>query len=469
MSDTFSRVTGSSLGASAAAWQATSRAHCDPAKLRDVKPRTNLRRNQRESEALRQVQEEMKGEEEMALKRQHRPRYSTNNRSSFQPPGGFGKIGKRIMQTQDGAPPRAMDLQGYEFGLHEKRSTMDKAMVDAHLESSHYSSDMPVSIYTQRMNEGMFHKTGTTSKRAPFNKNTSFTNDIQDPTKRHAEGVDDSSGRPAGPGDVLAEAVGGGIGTKRVIARVLNEISDRTGGSGIRGIATIFRRFDDSGDKKLDRYELKLGLKEHGIKVNETDLDQLFAHFDRDGSGYISFNEFLRSCRAPMSAARLALVHEAFLIVDKNRSGTISIEDLKDVYNASLHPKVVAHKLTEDQVLTQFMDQWRDQNCPDGMVTQASFVNYYTDVSASIDADEYFEEMMRRCWGIKGDLGQTKAMTSYKVKYTDSVGRSDFADIPIEISRLNFDKMRAQLHRMDIHDVMKIELPDTGESKTFRR
>lgn len=38
----------------------------------------------------------------------------------------------------------------------------------------------------------------------------------------------------------------------------------------------------------------------------------------------------------------------AFKKFDKDNSGTINIDDLKDVYNASKHPDVKAGKKTED-------------------------------------------------------------------------------------------------------------------------
>lgn len=40
---------------------------------------------------------------------------------------------------------------------------------------------------------------------------------------------------------------------------------------------------------------------------------------------------------------------------------------------------------------------------PDGQITLDEFIEYYTNISASIDNDEYFALMMNNSWNISGD------------------------------------------------------------------
>ncbi len=42
----------------------------------------------------------------------------------------------------------------------------------------------------------------------------------------------------------------------------------------------------------------------------------------------------------------------------------------------------------------------------DGIVTLDEFLEYYTSVSASIDNEDYFEQMMNASWNITGDAAQ---------------------------------------------------------------
>ena len=40
---------------------------------------------------------------------------------------------------------------------------------------------------------------------------------------------------------------------------------------------------------------------------------------------------------------------------------------------------------------------------PDGIVTMEEFVEYYTNVSASIDDEDYFTLMMNQAWNLDGE------------------------------------------------------------------
>lgn len=51
---------------------------------------------------------------------------------------------------------------------------------------------------------------------------------------------------------------------------------------------------DDDGSKSLDKDEFKKGIEDYGITAfSPMELSDLFDEFDKDGSGTISFDEFL--------------------------------------------------------------------------------------------------------------------------------------------------------------------------------
>lgn len=49
-----------------------------------------------------------------------------------------------------------------------------------------------------------------------------------------------------------------------------------------------------------------------------------------------------------MNAKRQAITDKAFLKFDRDGNGYIEPADLKGVYNASYHPKVISGEMTED-------------------------------------------------------------------------------------------------------------------------
>lgn len=99
---------------------------------------------------------------------------------------------------------------------------------------------------------------------------------------------------------------------------------------------------------------------------------------------------------------------KAFTIMDKDKSGVIDIRDIKGVYNAKKHPEVIAGKKTEDEILFEFLDTFElhhsdcKDDARDGRVTKAEWIEYYNNVSMSIDDDRYFELMMNNAWNMDG-------------------------------------------------------------------
>jgi len=150
-------------------------------------------------------------------------------------------------------------------------------------------------------------------------------------------------------------------------------------------------------------HDFRIGLSDAQVKV-------AFRIFDRDGSGEISYDEFLRSIRGEMNAGRKAIAQRVYKIMDSDGSGQIDINDIRQTYNAKQHPDVQSGKRTEDEILTEFLDTFEDHHCDmvgnadsrDGRVTMQEWIEYYNNVSMSIDNDEYFSLMMNNAWNLDG-------------------------------------------------------------------
>ena len=111
-----------------------------------------------------------------------------------------------------------------------------------------------------------------------------------------------------------------------------------------------------------------------------------------------------------MNERRRKLVLKAFNKLDKDHSGTLDINDIRGVYNCDKHPDVASGKKTEDEVLQEFLQTFEVHHNtqhggqPDSFVTKEEFIEYYNNVSMSIDNDQYFELMMNNAWKInEGD------------------------------------------------------------------
>jgi len=166
---------------------------------------------------------------------------------------------------------------------------------------------------------------------------------------------------------------------------------------------------DDNGSRTLDREEFKKALRDFRIEVPDEHVSLVFTAFDLNRDGTISYDEFLRMMRGDLSPLRVQLVKKAFAKLDRDGSGVVDINDIRGVYNASKHPDVVSGKKTEDQVFKEFLETFEmhhnihNGTQADGSITLDEFVEYYTNISASIDNDEYFALMMNNAWNLSGD------------------------------------------------------------------
>lgn len=111
----------------------------------------------------------------------------------------------------------------------------------------------------------------------------------------------------------------------------------------------------------------------------------------------------------------------AFRKLDRTGDNLITLDDIKDQYDVSFHPEFKQGKKSKQAILEEFMSQW-DTIKKDGIVTPDEWLDYYADVSASIDDDDYFELMIRNAWHIAGGKGQYENTTIKRELQTDADG-----------------------------------------------
>jgi Ca2+-binding EF-hand superfamily protein len=127
----------------------------------------------------------------------------------------------------------------------------------------------------------------------------------------------------------------------------------------------------------------------------------------------------LRGVIGEMTAPRLTLVRKAFAKLDRNNNGVVDLEDIKGVYNAKQHPDVKLGKKTEEEVLIEFLDTFEMHyslihpgSRGDKTISFEEFVEYYNNVSMSIEDDRYFELMMTNAWNLNNQAPYKKGWGS---------------------------------------------------------
>ena len=176
------------------------------------------------------------------------------------------------------------------------------------------------------------------------------------------------------------------------------------GGKGVIGLEKQFKIFDLDGSGELSRDEFKKAINDYKLGMDERDLDNLFKMFDKNADGKIGYSEFMTTMIGTMSEFRKGMVERAFDSLDPAGEGAVELEQLKRSFNARMHPDAKSGKKSEEEAANEFASTFDSHhiNYPENgtKVTRDEFLSYYTKISAAIESDSYFDNMMTDVWGL---------------------------------------------------------------------
>ena len=88
------------------------------------------------------------------------------------------------------------------------------------------------------------------------------------------------------------------------VDNILQKIRSKLASRGVRGICSIARNFriiDDNNSQSLDMNEFRKAAKDFRFGLSEQEVEKAFLAFDRDNTGIIDYDEFLRTLRGSMN------------------------------------------------------------------------------------------------------------------------------------------------------------------------
>ena len=187
---------------------------------------------------------------------------------------------------------------------------------------------------------------------------------------------------------------------------------------GPRGLMSIKRTFmllDENSDKRISFHEFEKMFKRYRFILSQVEINNLFNYFDKDGSGYIDYGEFVNGIVGDLNEFRKDVLKQVFEKLDKEETGFITVGQLRESYNPKEHPLVRQGKRSEDEILGDFIDileyhfsllnEKNDENVDvnDIKIDFEDFCDFYKTISICIEEDKYFEVMVLSEWGIKKD------------------------------------------------------------------
>ena len=115
---------------------------------------------------------------------------------------------------------------------------------------------------------------------------------------------------------------------KLVLLYIASRISDEE----IQDLKNIFKAFDKYNDGQIYYDEFKRGLsKLKPGKITEEEIGKYFASIDTDKNNKIDYTEFLAATLEKKTFLKEERLYEAFCMLDKDRNGRITKEELMNV------------------------------------------------------------------------------------------------------------------------------------------
>ena len=97
-------------------------------------------------------------------------------------------------------------------------------------------------------------------------------------------------------------------------------------------LSKIFKSIDKNGDGKLDKEEILEGYdKFFGKAMDKEDIIKMFESVDTDNSGFIEYSEFVVAAMNEKNVLTNEKLQAAFKMFDKDGSGLISADEIKEV------------------------------------------------------------------------------------------------------------------------------------------
>lgn len=134
--------------------------------------------------------------------------------------------------------------------------------------------------------------------------------------------------------------------------------------------------FDTNGTGVIDIKELKVAIRALGFEPKKEEIKKMIADIDKDGSGKLSFADFLSLMTVKMAEKDTKEeILKAFRLFDDDETGTISFKNLKRV------AKELGENLTDDELQEMIDEADRDG---DGEVNVSVFFLGSNDLRLSI-------------------------------------------------------------------------------------
>ena len=174
-------------------------------------------------------------------------------------------------------------------------------------------------------------------------------------------------------------------------------------------IEKMLSLYDTSHTGLIDYKTFEKIITIYRLSLTQDEILKIFKVFDKDNTGQINYDEFIRTLIGQISPRRDYLIKSIFNLVSNGRN-ELSINDLKKNYNSSRDPEWVARKKTREQVIADFVElleifleyNSKMSKSTPGYMNFEDFYKFYSQISMGISDNNYFEYLVNNVWNLDG-------------------------------------------------------------------
>jgi hypothetical protein len=235
---------------------------------------------------------------------------------------------------------------------------------------------------------------------------------------------------------------------------------------GVLGFRQLFLALGGHREARIPVAELEAKISAFGLHYRPENLERLYRNLDREKKGQLPIGVFVSAVRPGMAMARKDFAIQAFTLIERCCTGaisgkpaTVTLGDLLRLYDSQQHPEVLLGVMQPEEVKKEFAASWAVKEST--VITKDEFLEYYADLSACIDSDDYFELLVRNAWHVSGGVGVSQCTTCLKVQVHFVDGRKSVVEVRNDLGLNTTDKseIRKRLEHQGIHHIAEITLP----------
>ena len=168
--------------------------------------------------------------------------------------------------------------------------------------------------------------------------------------------------------------------------------------------AHALKSLEDKNTHSISIEKLLSVFEQLEININQDDLINFYSILDYTQSNKVLTDEILRIIKGEIPEQRKILIVSKFALMDKEKTGIVPINLVKQLYNAKFHPDAFLGKKSVEDVYKEFLytfDIFCELNGLKDEISFKEFIDYYTPISASILNDNYFDDIVYGVWNIE--------------------------------------------------------------------